>query len=139
MAQRTYSMEDYRKSVAAWDAGAFSAEWKDWRHWAATEGTIAFPPEGTAFDSWDDDHPSQRAILIRAIRETPERLRRSIRGARSWSEVIARLIPEIETLRADREQELEQRVYSAKLVQPTREEAGVFLRDLLGRLKEPVA
>lgn len=57
-------------------------------------GGLIYPPEGTEFDSWADDNPSQRAILIRAIRETPRLLDKCVIRARSWSDVIARLLKE---------------------------------------------
>jgi hypothetical protein len=47
------------------------------------------PPEGTRWDSWEDDSPSQRAMLIRAIRETPALLGQAIDRSRTWYEVIA--------------------------------------------------
>jgi len=92
--RRTFSREQFEASRSAWEAGDFSAEWKPWRHLAAMEAGIIFPPDGTAWDSWDDDSPSQRAILIRAIRETPDALRSAIRspGVRSWGDVIERVI-----------------------------------------------
>jgi hypothetical protein len=66
-------------------------EWKEWRYIAAMEGGIIFPPEGTRYDSWADDNPSQRAIICRTMREDPELLLRAIRadGAASWAKVIA--------------------------------------------------
>jgi hypothetical protein len=136
--RRTYSREDWLKAQEAWKDGDFSAEWKDARHWAATDATIIFPPDGTPFDSWADDSPSQRAMLIRAIRETPKLLRQSIRGARSWSEVIERLTGSRDLMREDGYEEERHTAYR-RSHEPTREEAGAFLRDLLGRLKEPTA
>lgn len=92
--RRTYTPQQMAEARAAWDAGRFSAEWKPWRHLAAMEAGIAEPPEGTAFDSWSDDSPSQRAILIRAIRETPALLERAIRTAPrpTWVAVIGVLL-----------------------------------------------
>lgn len=88
---RTFSRSDWLAAQQAWDDGEFSSEWREVRHKAAMGGII-FPPSGTRFDSWDDDQPSQRAMLIRAIRETPKLLDRCLIGARSWSEVIDRLM-----------------------------------------------
>ena len=87
---KTYTRSDLERSWREWDEGDFSNEWRDVRHRAAMGGII-FPPEGTKWDAWDDDAPSQRAILIRAIRETPKLLDRCIVGASSWYEVVARL------------------------------------------------
>ncbi len=87
---RTFTRSELDKARAAWDEGGFSREWRDIRHKAALGGLI-YPPAGTALDSWDDDNPSQRAMLIRAIRETPKLLDRCLIGAPSWTVVIARL------------------------------------------------
>lgn len=86
-----YKAAEWQRADREWSSGGFSPEWEPWRVLARTEGTILFPPEGGPFDSWEDDSPSQRAVLVRAMRETPELLRHSIRGARSWGQVIERL------------------------------------------------
>lgn len=132
-ARRTYSREDWLTAQAAWEAGEFSAEWKDWRHWAATEGTIIFPPDGTKWDSWDDDSPSQRAMLIRAIRETPTMLRRALRGARSWAEVIERLLLDRDVLRTERAEDERQAAAGRQLDEPGRAEAMASLGAILRR------
>lgn len=100
MSERTFRLEDLRAARSQWDAGEFSDEWRPWRK-LAEEGGVIFPPEGTRWDSWDDDSPSQRAILIRAIRETPDLLRKSIVGARSWGEVVKRLTNGRDDMRED--------------------------------------
>jgi hypothetical protein len=91
--QRTYDQETWNRARAAWDAGRFGSEWADCRGQAAKAGII-FPPDGTPDDTWSDASPSQRALVIRAIRETPRLLRRAIgaNGVRSWSDVIERLL-----------------------------------------------
>lgn len=88
---RTFSYADWHEAQRQWAEGEFSDEWRNLRHTMAMQGCI-FPPAGSRFDSWEDDQPSQRAILIRAIRETPQLLARCTRNARSWSQVIDRLI-----------------------------------------------
>lgn len=127
------SREMLDASRAAWDAGGFSDEWRPWRRMAAIEAGILFPPDGTAHDSWDDDAPSQRAILIRAIRETPQLLRRSIEapGVRTWGDVIGRLLGGRDRMRdeLDRAGELEADRRSGE---PTRAEAAEALRSILG-------
>lgn len=127
------SREMLDDSRSAWDAGGFSDEWKPWRRMAATRAGILFPPDGTAQDSWDDDSPSQRAILIRAIRETPQLLRRSIEapGVRTWGDVINRLLGGRDAMRdeLDRAEELEARRRSGE---PSRTEAAEALRSILG-------
>jgi hypothetical protein len=92
--QRTYSRQVIEESRAAWDAGDFSAEWKPWRHMAAMVAGIIYPPDGTKWDSWGDDSPSQRAMLVKAMRESPEALRAAIRAARrpTWSAVLDEML-----------------------------------------------
>lgn len=97
---RTFTRSELEDSRAAWDAGDFSSEWRHVRHKAAMGGII-YPPNGSKWDSWEDDSPSQRAMLIRAIRETPTLLDRCIVGARSWSEVITRLTSARDEWRSD--------------------------------------
>src|SRR5687768_621697 len=87
---RTFTRAQLDEANAAWDAGDFSPEWRTIRHKAAMGGLI-FPPNGTKWDSWEDDSPSQRAMIIRAIRETPALLERCVVGAKSWHHVIERL------------------------------------------------
>lgn len=91
--QPRYSEQTWRDAMAAWDRGRFGPEWADVRAIAGRVGII-FPPDGSPDDSWAAEHPSQRAILVRAIRETPRLLRRAIEkpGARSWGDVIGRLL-----------------------------------------------
>jgi hypothetical protein len=92
---------------------------------------VIFPPSGDRFDSWEDDNPSQRAILIRAIRETPELLGRCFRGSRSWSDVIAKLTRARDDWRAEqRELEFCQPAVNA----PSDREAVVALRRILERI-----
>lgn len=93
--RRTFTRQQLEESRAAWDAaGPWSSEWKDVRHLAAISAGIIFPPDGTRWDSWGDGHPSQRAILVRAIRETPDALNVAIRAARkpTWTAVIDLLL-----------------------------------------------
>ncbi len=102
---KTFSRESWEEAQASWSG--FSDEWRDTRHAMAMRGVI-FAPSGTEFDSWEDDSPSQRAMLIRAIREQPTLLRRCILRARSWSDVIASLMTARDDWRAEqRERELE--------------------------------
>jgi hypothetical protein len=82
---KTYSREDWERAQVEWEG--FSSEWRDARHQAAMRG-ILFPPSGGPFDSWGDDEPSQRAILIRAIRETPKLLAVAISRSQSWAQVV---------------------------------------------------
>lgn len=97
---RTYSSEHWNAALDAWDAGEFSREWRDVRHQAAMRGII-YPPDGSKWDSWEDDSPSQRAMLIRAIRETPALLSKCIARSQSWSDVIAKLTQARDDWRAE--------------------------------------
>lgn len=82
MGVRTFSREDVQAANAAWVEGGFDPRWQAFRELASGRG-ILYPPSGTKRDSWEDDAPSQRAILWRAIDETPELLRRCILRSRS--------------------------------------------------------
>lgn len=97
---KTFGRETWETAQAAWTAGEFSSEWRDLRHVMALNGAI-FPPAGTALDSWDDDPPSQRAIIIRAIRDTPTLLRRCAIGCPSWSVLVVRLMRSVNEWRED--------------------------------------
>lgn len=88
---RTYSRQTFEAARAAWHDGHFSEEWEPYRALAAQRGFL-YPPSGDAYDSWSDDEPSQRALLIRAIRETPGLLADLIRSSRSWGEVVGQLM-----------------------------------------------
>lgn len=85
---RSYSREDWNTAQLDWSERDFGPEWKLFRHEAAMRG-ILFAPSGDKYDSWDDDEPSQRALLFRAIRDTPVLLREAIDRSRTWGEVIA--------------------------------------------------
>jgi hypothetical protein len=89
----TFDQETYVKAMAAWSEGGYGPEWSDWRLLAARAGII-FPPAGDASDSWSDPRPSQRAMVIRAIRETPRMLRWALSrpGVRTWGHVIEKLL-----------------------------------------------
>lgn len=130
--QRTWPRERIEASRAAWDAGRFSDEWKPWRHLAAMEAGIIDPPTGTRWDQWDDDLPSERAILIRAIRETPDLLRTAILApnVRSWSAVIAVLTRGRDVMR--------ERIGAERHEQhdPSPREASRSIADILGVIRD---
>lgn len=92
--RRTFTREQLDASRRAWDAGEFSDEWKPWRHLAAMQAGIIDAPEGTRWDSWADDEPSERALLIRAIRETPDTLRAALLSGRchTWAQVVREVV-----------------------------------------------
>lgn len=98
-----YSRERWEVAQSSWrDGEPWSDEWRPWRHLAAEHG-IPEAPDGTQWDQWDDDEPSERAMLIRAIRETPEALRAAIvdHGTHSWASVIAIVIRGRDSMRQD--------------------------------------
>jgi len=97
---RTYSRESFLEATAAWDGGGFGPEWHFYRQLAADRGFI-YPPAGTRWDSWEDDQPSQRAMIYRAIEETPRLLTEVMRQSRSWYDVIARLTQRRDGMRDD--------------------------------------
>lgn len=88
----TYTAEQMAEAREAW--ADFGDEWQPWRRLAANGPGIVYPPHGTRWDSWDSIHPTQRALLVRAIRETPDLLAWAIRGAKepTWQAVISRLL-----------------------------------------------
>ncbi|CAN5769127.1 hypothetical protein BH23CHL8_BH23CHL8_26280 [soil metagenome] len=106
---RAFRRADLEAAEAAWRAGRFSPEWVPWRRVAAELAGIIYPPEGTEWDQWDEPAPSQRAILIRAIRETPGALRAAIAasGVRSWGDVIERLLSQRDTMRDETSERLD--------------------------------
>ncbi len=98
MAGLTYSADDWRRAQQAWVAGEFGPEWDDVRAAARARGFI-FPPSGSRHDSIEDNPPSQRAIVHRAIEDTPLALLLTVRSSRSWSHVVDRLIASSNTRR----------------------------------------
>lgn len=98
--RRTFTREQLEASRRAWDAGEFSSEWKPWRHLAAMSAGIIDPPTGTRWDSWTDDEPSERAVLIRAIREQPRAMRAALTSGRchTWAQVVRAIVIERDRL-----------------------------------------
>jgi hypothetical protein len=98
-----YSRERWEAAQASWrDGEPWSDEWREWRTLAARNG-IPEAPDGTQWDGWDEVEPSERALLIRAIRETPNALRAAILDpkTRSWAAVIAIVIRRRDDMRDD--------------------------------------
>lgn len=98
--ERTYGRVHFEEARRLWASGEFSDEWRDVRHAAAMRGFI-YPPEGTKWDNWGDDEPTQRAILIRAIREQPTTLMAAINRSRSWHDVIGQIVANNERIGED--------------------------------------
>jgi hypothetical protein len=97
---RSFSQAHWEAAQAAWADGEFSTEWVAVRGLAVSYG-ILYPPNGSPHDSWDAAHPTQRAILIQAMRETPNLLAECIPDSSSWHEVIAKLRHGRDARRAD--------------------------------------
>src|SRR5690242_12422423 len=97
---RTYSRDAFLEAKALWGAGEFGPEWLFYRQVAADRGFI-YPPEGTRWDSWEDAEPSQRAMVYRAIQDTPKALTEVIRQSGSWSEVVRKLLAGRDSRRED--------------------------------------
>jgi hypothetical protein len=88
---RTFAASDWVAAQAAWSEAELGTEWAELRRRAALRGLI-YPPNGSRWDSWDDDSPSQVAIVIRAIRETPDLVLSCVDRSTSWGEAIGLLI-----------------------------------------------
>jgi hypothetical protein len=130
---RTFTRAELDDANRAWDEGDFSREWRDIRHKAAMGGLI-YPPSGTKWDSWEDDSPSQRAILIRAIRETPKLLERCVIRAPSWRVVIERLVADRDVWRdeLDAKERAARRRHAEE--NPTHTESVMSLSTILRRI-----
>jgi hypothetical protein len=130
---RTFLRAELDAANAAWASGDFSPEWRTIRHKAAMGGLI-YPPNGTKWDSWEDDSPSQRAMVIRAIRETPALLERCVVGARSWSHVIERLNGVRDEWRSDLDERERDEAYLRR-DDPDHREAVTSLAAILERIE----
>lgn len=132
--QRRVTRDQLEASRTAWDAGEFSTEWREWRHLAAMQAGIIDPPTGTRWDSWADDQPSERAILVRAIREQPRALRAALTSGRchTWAQVVRDIVIERDRLaEAADQREHEWDVERRKRPVPLADTLAV-LRDTLG-------
>lgn len=96
---RTFSREDWNAASAAWHEGEFDADtWATVRRAAADRGML-YPPAGTRHDDIDAPHPSQRAIVYRAIDSTPELLLEVIARSSTWSQVVDALMLSVNAAR----------------------------------------
>lgn len=133
---RTYTRAELDAARRAWDDGRFSDEWKPFRALAGQAGFIA-APVGSRTDQWDDDEPSERALLIRAIRETPALLAATIPTCRSWAQVIYRLIRAREQRREALDLELRDDDWRRR-VEPGASEATQTVGAILRRIGDSV-
>jgi hypothetical protein len=131
---RTFSRADWDAAQQAWTDGRFSDEWREVRHQAAMRGMI-YPPVGTRSDSWDDDEPSQRAMLIRAIRETPALLSTAVSRSRTWGEVIEYVIKRRDDMRAELD-ERDRRIARERAAEPKPREAVMSIKAIVQRIMD---
>lgn len=96
---RTYSRADWLRASLAWQD--FGDEWA-WVRKAAADSGIIWPPFGSANDDRDAAHPSQRAIVYRAMTDNPNALRGIIANSGTWSTVVGRIISFEENVRRRR-------------------------------------
>ena len=100
---RTFSRADWDAASEAWHEGEYDRDlWYQVRRAAAGRGML-YPPTGERGDGCDDPHPSQRAIVYRAIDSTPELLLAVIGRSSSWSQVVVELIHASDASRTDAE------------------------------------
>lgn len=130
---RTYSKASFDEASDLWRQGDFSDEWKPYRHRAAMRGFI-YPPDGTKWDSWGDDEPSQRAVLVRAIRETPILLNAAIDRSRSWGEVYAYVIGHLNEDRGLIEAADRETARRRLEIEPDQREATMTLKSIMNRI-----
>lgn len=127
---RTYSRVHFEEAQRLWAEGEFSDEWKPYRHLAAMRGFI-YPPEGTRWDSWGDDEPSQRAVLIQMIRERPAALVRAINHSSTWHDVIAECVADTEAIGVDVALVERRERHDRMADEPSGPEAALLLREIL--------
>lgn len=96
--ERTYRREDFLESRRQWETGKYDGRWDKYRKLAAERGFI-YPPTGSRYDSWEDDEPSQRAVVWQAIVDTPLLLEEAIAKSRSWGDVVRKLLYERQVMR----------------------------------------
>jgi len=131
---KTYSRDAFLEAKQLWLTGDFSLEWEPFRRLAADRGFI-YPPDGTRWDSWDDEEPSQRALLIRAIRETPSLLRSCIVDSRTWGEVVRKLLAGRDRMREDARFTARDDAWERSF-EPTNHESTQILADILQRIHD---
>lgn len=131
---RTFDKDTYTAARAAWDAGDFGPEWREARSISWERG-FPYPPEGSRWDDPENGDQTQRSIIFRALDYRPVATIAIIRTSRSWSEVIARIIRDEQTIKEhvdSREWEAE----NDKKSQPTHREAATVLGDVMQRIAD---
>ena len=120
---RAYRREDLEAAAAAW-ADFADPIWRHVRELAASRGMI-FPPSGTPWDEREDPKPSQRAIVYAALVDRPRATARIVAQARTWADVVRRIL-EDEAARRARGEKLDVRLDGG----PSKAEAAAILADL---------
>lgn len=89
--RRTFTRETLIAADLQWQAGDFDGGWAGLRRVAAEHGFV-YPPAGSKDDDARVRHPSQRAIIERALDECPDALTALVGRSGSWAEVVGRII-----------------------------------------------
>lgn len=126
---RTYRREDVERAQAAW--ADYGAEWAELRRAAAERGML-FPPAGTRLDVRDEPRPSQRVIVWRALDERPTQTLAIVGGARSWSQVVARILVVERELRSDAD-DAEDQAETTRRDGPSRGQAMATVSEIFAR------
>jgi hypothetical protein len=129
---RLFNRHSFEQAQREWRAGEYGPEWEPFRLAAAHQGFI-HPPGGERFDSRDDQFPSRRAIVWRAIEDNPRALMRIINRSRSWTEVVAGII-ELEGRIRSEIDEQEREVAVRRVRDPERNVAAESLGQIMRRI-----
>lgn len=137
MTGRTYAKADFEAAREAWLEANLGTAWESFRRQAAERGML-YPPTGTRWDSWEDEHPTQLAIVARAVHNTPDLLTEAIAASSSWSGVVAFLLRRLGEWRED--QRLRDRDTGwQRRDEPDPREATKSLAEIIGRIRESVS
>lgn len=138
MTTRTFNRVDWEASLDAWRDGRFDlSTWRNVRHQAAMKGMI-YPPTGEPEDSIEDAEPSQRAIVYRALRETPNLLTQAIDRASSWHGVVEFLLARITEWREEIELKERDERRRREAETPSRREATETIGALFVKIADSV-
>lgn len=129
---RTFSRRDFEAARDAWSWGRFGPEWEPYRR-AASERGFIFPPAGSPEDDRDAEEPTQRAIVYRAIADTPRTLLAIIGRSRSWTQVVAGIVQDMDARREDADLAERDAEWARAHQQLSRHEASEALAELLRR------
>jgi hypothetical protein len=131
---RTFGRAEWLEAKRAWEEGDFGVEWIKIRELAAERGMI-YPPDGSKWDDREDETPSQRAIVYRAMEDTPHTLKSAIASSYSWSQVVRKVITDMETRREDADW-TENRDAFRRETEPTPKQATASLAAIMSRIAD---